>query len=357
MISGESHMIIETLTSRRYSMKDKQPFSPRRALWKLICLFLGLLLAAMLILSLGFRYFLNQVQFTSAPLSQSSLLPPSMPLKDAALEFLNPSDVNWTQLTTDLTKKDRKTVNILLIGQDRRETDTVSRADSILLCSFHTDSGNLTMTSFLRDLYLPIPGRGSDRINAAYAYGGSSLLKQTLQENFDIPIDGCIEVDFSRFAQVIDTLGGVELQLRQDEARVINQATGSNLTEGLQLLNGEQTLAYSRIRNLDSDGDFSRTDRQRKVVSAIVGAYRDAGLPALLSLLRQILPMLSTDMTESRLLLLALEVFPMLPELELTSQSVPAPGTYRDETVNGMAVLKADMEAARKLLQETAGCS
>lgn len=335
-------------------MNKKQPFSPRRALWKLICLFLGLILVLMLAVTAGFRYLLNQVRYTAAPAAEPVLAAPASP-KEAVLEFLDPSDVNLTQLKTDLTK-DQDVINILLVGQDQRESDSVSRADSILLCSFRKSNGTLTLTSFLRDLYLPIPGHGSDRINAAYAYGGSALLKKTLTDNFGIPLDGCMEVDFSRFAKIIDTLGGVELQLRQDEADVINRETGSKLTEGRHLLSGEEALVYSRIRKLDSDGDFSRTDRQRKVVSAIVAAYRDAGLPALMKLLKQVLPMISTDMSESRLLLLALEIFPMLPDLTLTSQSVPAPGTYTDKTVNGMAVLSADMEAARKLLQQTAGC-
>ncbi len=336
-------------------MNEKRPFSPRRALWKLICLLLGLILTAMLATTALFRYLTEQIHFT-APVPETSLSSLSSSPKEAVLDFLDPGQVNWTQLGADLSKKDKNTINLLLIGQDRRESDAVARADSILLCSFHKDSGKLTLTSFLRDLYLPIPGRGSDRINAAYAYGGASLLKKTLTSNFDIPVDGCLEVDFSQFARIIDTLGGVELQLRQDEAQVINRETGSELSEGLQLLNGEQTLAYSRIRKLDSDGDFSRTERQRKVVTALVSAYRDADLPTLLKLLKQLLPMISTDMTESRLLLLALDIFPMLPGLELSSQSIPAPGTYTDKTINGMAVLSADMEAARKLLQETAGC-
>jgi LCP family protein required for cell wall assembly len=332
-------------------MKDKQPFSLGRSLWKLICLTLGLVPALMLLATAGFRYLADQVRFSSP--AEVPLVPETV--GETVLEFLDPTDVNWTQLASDVKKTERRSLNILLIGQDRRETDTLSRADSILLCSFRKDSGSLVMTSFLRDLYLPIPGHGSDRINAAYAYGGADLLKKTLTENFDIPIDGCLEVDFSRFAGIIDTLGGVRLQLRQDEAEVLNRQTGSSFCEGTHLLDGQQTLIYSRIRNLDSDGDFSRTDRQRKVVSAIVDAYRDAGLPALMKLLKQVLPMISTDMTESRLLLLALEVFPMLPGLELQSRSIPAPGTWRDKTVNGMAVLEADLDAAKKTLQDIAG--
>ena len=335
-------------------MKEKQPFSPRKALWKLICLLLGMVLVLMLTVSAGFRYLLDQVSFTSSP-AEFIQLPPSPSPKEMVLDFLDPGDVNWTQLCSDITKQDQDVLNILLVGRDQRESDSVSRADSILLCSFRRSSKTLTLTSFLRDLYLPIPGHGSDRINAAYAYGGASLLRTTLTENFEIPIDGCIEVDFSQFSRIIDTLGGVQIQLRQDEAEFINKETGGSLSQGTHLLTGEEALVYSRIRKLDSDGDFSRTDRQRKVVSAIVSAYRNAGLPALMKLLKQVMPMISTDMTDSRLLLLALEVFPMVPDLSMSSQSIPAAGTYTDKTVNGMAVLAADMDAARDLLQKTAG--
>lgn len=333
-------------------MTQKEPFSPQLVLWKLICLLLALILTAMLLVTAGFGYLLDQIRCTpEAP--GPSLSSPGEQLS----HFLNPSDVNWQQLGADLTKSDRKTVNILLIGQDRREDETLSRADSMILCTFDRDEDLLTMTSFLRDTWLPIPGHGKDRLNAAYAWGGASLLKQTLTENFDITIDGCLEVDFSQFAGVIDTLGGVSIPLRQDEAEVINRNTGSTLSEGTHLLNGEQALAYSRIRTLDKDGDFSRTDRQRKVMNALVDSYRDAQLPVLLKLLKQLLPMLSTDMTESRLLMLALEVFPMLPGLETASQSIPAPGSCRDETINGMAVLVPDMEDARERLHKTAKSS
>lgn len=331
-------------------MKQKEPFSPERVLWKLICLILGLFLAGMLIVTAGFQYLLGQIRFTASADSPV----PSSPAERLE-QFLNPGDVNWQQLGADLTKQDHKTLNILLIGQDRREDETSARADSMILCTFRKATGELVMTSILRDLYLPIPGYGSDRINAAYAYGGASLLKQTITENFDIRIDGAIEVDFSQFSHVIDALGGVDVQLRQDEAEVINQETGSTLTEGSHLLTGPQALAYSRIRSLDSDGDFSRTDRQRKVMSAVIDTYRDAGLPVLIRSLKEVLPMISTDMTESRLLMLALEVFPMLPQLQLSSQSIPAPGSYSDETIRGMAVLVADMDASRQLLQKTAG--
>ena len=206
-------------------MKEKRPFSLRRSLWKLICLVLGLTLALMLLLTAGFRYLAEQIRF-SAP-AETPTVPATV--GETVLEFLDPSDVNWTQLTSDVKKSDRQTLNILLIGQDRRENDTVSRADSILLCSFRKDSGSLVMTSFLRDTYVRIPGKGKHKLNTAYPIGGMPLLDATLKENFGVTVDGNIEVDFSQFEGIIDLLGGVEIHLTAAEAAHLRHEDGFTL--------------------------------------------------------------------------------------------------------------------------------
>lgn len=250
--------------------------------------------------------------------------------------------------------KDSDRINLLLIGQDRREGETASRSDSIVLCTIQKDALRMTMTSFLRDLYVPIPGHGSNRINAAYAFGGTELLQQTLSENFGIRINGCFEVDFSQFSRLVDLRGGVAIDLRQDEAQLINaDIPGSTLQEGKQLLNGEQALAYARIRKLDADGDFSRTDRQRKIISAFFDSCKDLRLPEILELVEQAIHMVSTDMKKAKVLSLTLELFPLLPEMEIISQKIPVEGTFTDQTIDGMAVLEADMDANRKYLEES----
>lgn len=249
--------------------------------------------------------------------------------------------------------KDSGLVNLLLIGQDRRKEEEPARSDSIILCTLHPDTGKVIITSFLRDLYVAIPGHEDNRLNASYALGGMALLKQTLEENFSLSIDGCIEVDFSRFAGIIDLLGGVTLELRQDEADAVNAAVEGTLCEGSHLLTGEQALAYTRIRNLDSDGDFSRTDRQRKLLSALLQRWQNASLLSILSAIADILPLISTDLSSREILLLAARLFPLLDDPEVVSQKVPAAGTYTCSTIRGMAVLTADMDAARKMLRQT----
>lgn len=244
-------------------------------------------------------------------------------------------------------------VNILLVGQDRRDGEPVARSDSMILCTFHKESKRLVMTSFLRDLYVQIPGCQPNRINAAYAAGGVSLLNKTLTQNFGIHIDGNVEIDFSQFSGIIDLLGGVRISLRADEARVITKETGYPTSEGLQLLNGEQALAYSRIRKLDRDGDFSRTDRQRKVIRALLDAYRNLPKKELLPLVTKLLPLINTDMSTPQLLLCAMDILPLLSQVEIISQRIPAEGTYTHTTVDGMSVLSADMNAARRMLEQT----
>ena len=124
-------------------------------------------------------------------------------------------------------------------------------------------------------------------------------------------------MDFSQFSQIIDLLGGVQLELREDEAAEINKETGSGLSAGVQVLNGEQALTYARIRKLDADGDFSRTSRQRKLMNALLGSYRNIKWKDLLPLIDELLPLISTDMNYGRLVLLAMEILPKLSDAQI----------------------------------------
>ena len=249
-----------------------------------------------------------------------------------------------------------ETIHILLIGQDRREGEDRCRSDCMILCSFLPESGQLKLTSFLRDLYVQIPGYGKNRLNAAYAFGGMPLIRQTFQENFGIPVTGCVEVDFSGFSQMVDLVGGITLSLREDEAAHLNwEVPGSRLSAGIQHLNGAQALTYSRIRSLDEDGDFSRTNRQRTVLMALLNRCKNASLPEMIQLFRKASPMMSTDIRKSEFLTLIRSICPRLSRLEVSSQWVPQDGTYQHRIIDGMAVLDADLDKVRAALRKSLG--
>ena len=325
-------------------MKRNQHDTFARSAMKLVCFLLALILALLLGATALFQQVLGKIHYTQPAADFGTRL--SGFVSNLASQGLGKQEGLIGGTGSGI-------VNILLIGQDRREGEATARSDTMILCTYHRKTGDVTMTSFLRDLYVPIPGHHSNRINAAYSEGGTALLDQTLRENFDLHIDGNIEVDFSQFSQIIDLLGGVSMELREDEAAEINKETGSSLTAGLQTLNGQQALTYARIRKLDADGDFSRTSRQRKLMNALMSSYRNIKWKDLLPLIDELLPLISTDMNYGKLVLLAMEILPKLSDTQITSQRIPADGTFTDEKIDGMLVLSADLDANRELLRKT----
>lgn len=252
---------------------------------------------------------------------------------------LEPEEVDWSEIEPFL---DDKLLNILLVGQDRREGQGRQRSDSMILCSINPETGKISMISFLRDLYVQIPGGYSDnRLNAAYAFGGFPLLTDTLYTNFGVTVDGCFEVDFSGFRSVIDILDGVDITLSAAEARVV----GVGEEKGEYHLDGAAALRYARIRKLDSD--FGRTQRQRKVLSALFEKFGQADAADLMRLLDEILPYLTTDMTNTQIMLLAAKCIPLLANAELSSCRVPADDAFRYASIRGMSVVLPDLDKIR----------
>ena len=271
--------------------------------------------------------------------------------EDATIEV---EDVTLPKEDAAIIEEEDHIMNILLIGQDRRPGEGRQRSDSMILCTIDTQKKTLVMTSFLRDLYVGIPdwnGRTylDNRLNACYAYGGMGMLDQALKQNFGIQVDHNIEVDFSGFENIIGLFGGVSVYLTKAEANYL----GEGQTEGTYYLSPEQALRYSRIRSLDSD--FGRTNRQRKVLTAMLNSVKDLSYDQLVNLVNNILPMITTDMTNADITGYMMEILPVLAELEVTSQRIPADGTYRSAYVRGMAVLVPDLEANAAILRETLG--
>ena len=211
-------------------------------------------------------------------------------------------------------------VNVLLVGQDRRPGQGRQRSDTMILLSINKSNSTITLTSFMRDQYVQIPGYKPNKLNAAYAFGGMQLLTKTLKLNFGVEIDGIVEVDFNGFENIIDLLGGVNITLTEKEAAHLK------LTAGLNRLNGEQALSYARIRSIDSD--YARAKRQRTVVMALIEAYKDLPLDEMLGLMDEILPMVTTNLTNSQILGYAIDCFPVLASAKIQTLRIPVDGTF-----------------------------
>lgn len=261
---------------------------------------------------------------------------------------IDPDDVSWGKVDTI---NDKNLVNILLIGQDRRPGQGRQRSDSMIICSVNTKTKEISLVSFLRDLYVQLPGDYSDnRLNVPYVFGGFDLLKDTIKLNFGINVDGCVSVDFDGFQEVIDILGGVDIELSAAEANQINlysYSTGG-MKAGMNHLDGGQALAYSQIRKIDSD--FNRTERQRKVITAVFNSLKGASLKELNSVANKILPKMTTDMSNSEIIGYIAKCYGAL-DSEMQTYHVPADDAYYNAMIKGMAVLVPDLPLIRQQLE------
>ena len=265
-------------------------------------------------------------------------------------ETIDPNDVNLN-LNNKPVQEQEHIINIMLIGQDRRPGEGRQRSDVMILCTVNKKTKELTMTSFMRDLYVQIPGYGGDKMNAAYSYGGMKLLNKTMQENFGIQLDGQVEVDFNGFKDVIDLMGGVDVYLGRTEANYMI-AHGYDVFNGTNRLYGDAALFYARNRSI-GNGDFTRTERQRKVLNALFEKCRGMSLSQLQKLMEKVLPMITTDMTNREMLDYLTDLVPMLVDMQVNTNRIPMDGTFSDRYVTGVgSVLLPDLEANRTILKE-----
>lgn len=244
-------------------------------------------------------------------------------------------------------------INILLVGQDGREDVEGSRSDSMMLVSVNKGTGKVKIVSLMRDMYVSIPGHDDNRINAAYSLGGVKLLEQTIENDFQVKIDGNVQIDFESFKTIIDKVDGVEIELSQEEADYLNTAywqNGWSLSAGVQTLDGDQALAYSRIRQV-GNSDFQRTERQRTVLMTVFRKVKGQGKLKMLSLAKDIYPMLDTDIGIGDMISLGTTAIGM-DESDIETYRLPIDGGYTNQTIREMQVLVPDMEKNIAYLKE-----
>ncbi|MBO5283322.1 MAG: LCP family protein [Lachnospiraceae bacterium] len=268
-----------------------------------------------------------------------------------------------TDILADEPMKEEGVTNILLIGNDSRVNGEDGRSDAMILVSISNKTKTIYMTSLLRDIYVEIPDHESNRLNAAYAFGGPELLLETIKLNFDIEVNRYVQVNFQAFANLIDAVGGVDLELTNEEVQWVNAYLNEyNLLEnrpmdtdylsadasGLLHLNGPQALAYCRNRYIGSD--FGRTERQRKVLEAVIRQLPSSVLTNLNELIEGILPNLTTNISKAECYTLSLEV-PKVLTYDIVQASIPLEGTYQNVTIRKMSVLQVDFEKNKEYIR------
>ena len=181
--------------------------------------------------------------------------------------------------------------NILLVGTDGEYVEKGNRSDSVMLVTIDSKNKDIKISSIARDTYVNIPGYSTEKLTHAYAYEGIDLLKEVFKENFDLDIDKYIAVNFVSFMDIMDELGGVEVNVEEKDIKEINKYIDAcygyykNKDEkekeyikeaGVQRLNGYQALAFSRIRYTDSA--FARDNRHREVAQSVYKEFAQKGV-------------------------------------------------------------------------------
>ena len=247
---------------------------------------------------------------------------------------------------------DKDILNILLVGRDVNETSgSHGRSDSMMLLSYNKKNGEVALTSFLRDTLVPIAGYGWNRLNAAHSFGGVGLSINTINEVFQLDIQHYVSIDFGGFIRSVDLIGGVMVRITKEEAAYLRDVFDLDIKAGDVKLNGDAALKFSRIRHLPG-GDFSRTERQRRLLTAVIKQMFDLKNPVeSVSMMNKCLKYVKTNL-EAGTIASLINDFLSKDSADIETGAVPADKTYYMARYNGMSILKVDYEKNRKILFE-----
>lgn len=276
-----------------------------------------------------------------------------------------------SQLSNDELLEDSKVLNVMLFGEDNAKGEKFGRSDSMIMLSIDNRHKKLKMTSFQRDSYVYVDGYGYDKLTNAYAYGGPKLTIQTIESNFGVKVDRYAVVDYASFIDIIDVLGGIDLELTQDEIDYINYQlyknkqsdTRTTITDapGKVHLTGQQALWYARNRGLDSSeegigiagDDWDRTSRQRKLLETMFNDMKGADLTQIISIVGKVGPLVTTNLKKDEITALVSHSMTYLT-YSVEQYTVPEEGQwyYMNDTPVGSVIAFSDLETQRKLFAE-----
>lgn len=247
---------------------------------------------------------------------------------DSTFDKMQYNELKDTHVNDDLDEETVKKMtgytNIALFGIDTRESGMVDegvRSDSIIICSINNDTQEVKLLSVYRDTYLELCNdyQSYEKAAHAYAYGGAQGAVNMLNKNFDLNISDYVAVNFTALTEAIDALGGIDIELKEEELFKLNQCIDEQMgvngiysdyvyDTGVVHLNGVQATAYARIRSTD-EGDITRTWRQRTVISKMIEAAKSAGVSRLLDCINVVIDDVSSSLSEAEIMDMAKSCF------------------------------------------------
>lgn len=248
--------------------------------------------------------------------------------------------------------------NILLLGTDERtkEFNVNARADSMMILSLNLKEGTAKLVSLERGVGVPIEGRNIDLLTHTFRYGGAELTLKTVQDCFKVDVDRYVRVNFNVFEQIINAIGGVDINLTEAECQGLNgqvytnARTKAHVTPGINHLDGYDALQYARIRFIDDD--WHRIARQRNVVQAVVNQAKNLSLSEINNVADTVLPMVMTNLTKTEIANLIFHA-PKFLGVQIEQMTIPTADTcWGAVGVDGRRYIGVDFEANAKTLQE-----
>lgn len=347
----------------------------------IVLIVLLVILAAAAVIGIrAYKSVIHKVNYVTMPTYETT--------EPAAEETTEAATENTTETTTEATTvettippmKPEDIINVLVVGQSSRGGEEAALADSMILASLNTYTNTLTLTSFLRDTYVDLPdyrssgGRlytcGWNKLTSCYALGYSwdgpggamKMMNDCLYNNFGVEIDYNVEIDFDCFIKLVDILGGVGIEITQEEADYLNaddRFVSGEYQAGWATFGGSEALSYARMRKAagDNDSDIKRTARQRKLIDALLNNIRVMNLNQITRIVNEILPMVTTNMHPDKVTEFLLDVVPMLPNLNVQKGGTcPVEKTYwselKDTPDGSLYVLCFDAGQNKKLMRQ-----
>jgi polyisoprenyl-teichoic acid--peptidoglycan teichoic acid transferase len=341
--------------------------NPKKRKTKKTALIITSVIAVLVVAAFGYIYFRMSVMNEKLDLgSNNFVLPTDEEAAPTSIPEIGSDDVNNINGKGDKTDSqlysNPKIINILLMGLDTRDPAQFSgsRTDSLIIVSLDTANKEIKLTSIMRDTLVKIEGHDLNRINTVFPFSGPDKLVKTVQNYFGVKINYYSVVNFWAVANIIDSVGGVDITVNSNELSNLNRnldeinkyskdAAAAHVAKaGKQLLNGKQAVAYMRIRHV-GEGDFERTERQRKVLESITG--KNMSITDILKVVNDLPNNIRTDANQMNMVSLANTAFG-LKGAPIKQLRIPIDGSYKMSRYKGMSILVVNFDKNADALKQ-----